>query len=165
MLRSNAIVDDVGTLPCASGQQNPPGLRIDFSSPRLGYDLAENKQRLSRLAVASAPIGASHLSSAHAQFSQDCSASTAPRIWITLFVILSVCALSARRFDRIDFDAWFVWSQEHKQAGMAWFVVAYVTSLVLLLPASVLALLAGAIPTSRAVLPFPFPSHSWSSCT
>ena len=36
-----------------------------------------------------------------------------------------------------------VWMREHEQQGRVWFVVAYTMCLLLLLPASVLALLAG----------------------
>jgi hypothetical protein len=42
---------------------------------------------------------------------------------------------------------WMVWMREHERQGRIWFLAAYVACLLLLLPASVLALVAGMTPT------------------
>lgn len=65
---------------------------------------------------------------------------------IALVLLLLSLLVTAYGLDRSYIMTWMLWMREHERQGRIWFVVAYVTCLLLLLPASVLALLAGVTP-------------------
>lgn len=66
----------------------------------------------------------------------------------TLAIVLAVISLLVTAHswgDQSYVTKGMLWMREHEQQGRVWFVVAYTACLLLLLPASVLALLAGTL--------------------